>query len=287
MMQRDPGTPGLLKFHRWDRTDVDAIDVTVVIPTFHRERQVVEAIGSVLAQRGVRLELLVVDDSPEGSARGCVEAVGDPRLRYLARERPSGGRPARVRNDGARLARGRYLQFLDDDDILLPDALASMVAELDAWPEAGMAFGAIVPFGQDDADLRHHEEYFAGVRRIARRLRGRRALGAALVYRPAILVNSACMARRSAFEAAGGFDAEIPVCEDADLWTRISDASGFRFLDRPVVNYRTGAASLMHALSRDDARLHESYRRIQEKYRRRHGRLIAWMMKLHVRLFLR
>jgi GT2 family glycosyltransferase len=229
----------------------------------------------------------VVDDSPEGSARAAVLNVTDPRVQYIQRAEPSGGRPALVRNEGARAARGRYLHFLDDDDMLEPGALSALSAALDGDPKAGMAFGVIVPFGLDEVKLQHHRKFFAEARRKAARLRGARQLSASLLFRPTVLVNSACMARRDVFAAVGGFDADIPVCEDADLWARIAHATGFVFLDRPVVRYRTGASSLMHNLAENDEKMHLSYRRIQNKYREAHGLLQFLAMKIWARAILR
>lgn len=266
---------------------MDPIDVSVVIPTYRREKQLLEAIDSALQQQDVALEVIVVDDSPEGSARDAVGTVLDPRVHYMVRAEPSGGRPAQVRNDGAQAAKGRYLHFLDDDDLLQPGALRALSQALDAAPRAGMAFGAIVPFGTDQAKLLHHQRYFADAQRIARRLQGWRRFSASLVFRPAILVNSACMARRTIFSAVGGFDAEIPVCEDADLWSRIAQASGFVFVDRPVVNYRTGQSSMMHNLAPQDEKLHASYRIMQSKYRQAQGLIQFVMMKFWARVVLR
>jgi glycosyltransferase involved in cell wall biosynthesis len=264
-----------------------AIDVSVIIPTFHREAQLLEALDSVLGQADVSLEIIVVDDSAEGSARVAVESIRDSRVRYISRKEPSGGLPALPRNDGAELAKGRYLYFLDDDDLLVPGTLALMSKALDAKADAGMAFGTVEPFGPDERSLRHNQAYFAQARQIALRLRGHRQLSASLVFRPSILVNSACMARRSAFFAVGGYDAGIPICEDADLWGRIAHATGHLFLDRPVVRYRTGAPSLMHNLTQHDEKLHTSYRRIQSKYRRAQGPLKFLARKLWVRAVLR
>jgi len=77
-------------------------------------------------------------------------------------------------------------------------------------------------------------------------------LTASLLFRPAVLVTSGGMARRDAFTAAGGFDGEIPVCEDTDLWARIAHATGAIFVNQAVARYRTGAPSLMHNLAEDD-----------------------------------
>src|SRR5262245_53693378 len=128
-------------------------DVSIVVPTFRREREVVEAIWSGLAQQGVSVEVIVLDDSPEGSARDAVAAIVDPRVSYLKCPAPSGGKPAVVRNAGARLAKGCYLHFLDDDDQLLPGSLAALVAALKANPTVGVAVGKVVPFGLDGKAL--------------------------------------------------------------------------------------------------------------------------------------
>ncbi len=266
---------------------MDPLDVSVIIPTYHREKELLEAIGSVQRQRGVALEIIVVDDSPEGSARNAVAALGDARVQYLQRPEPSGGRPALVRNDGAKLAKGRYLYFLDDDDMLETDTLLTLSKALDAAPAAGMAFGVISPFGLDPEVLLHNQRYFAEARRIARKLKGRRQLSACLTFRSAIMVCSAGMARRTAFAAVGGFDADIPICEDSELWARVAEGRGHVFVDSPVVRYRTGAPSMMHNLAENDEKLHVSYRRIHGKYRQAHGLLRFMAMKIWARMILR
>ena len=76
------------------------IDISVVIATRRRPVSLRQAIDSVLAQRGVHLEVLVIDDCVQASARAAVGAIADPRLRYLRNPHPSSGRPAPVRNFG-------------------------------------------------------------------------------------------------------------------------------------------------------------------------------------------
>jgi hypothetical protein len=71
-------------------------------------------------QSGVIVEILVIDNSPEGSAQEVVERLRDSRLTYLTNPRPSGGMPSVVRNIGWPLARGDFIHFLDDEDIV-PD----------------------------------------------------------------------------------------------------------------------------------------------------------------------
>ncbi len=70
-----------------------AIDITTVVPTFRRPQQVGEAVRSALAQEGVSIEVRVIDDSPEGSAREAVEAIGDARVTYSKRDTPRADGP--------------------------------------------------------------------------------------------------------------------------------------------------------------------------------------------------
>jgi GT2 family glycosyltransferase len=262
------------------------VDVSVIVPTYRRERQVVDAVRSALAQSGPSLEVLVLDDDPGASARAALETIGDPRLRYFTRPENSGGRPAIVRNEGAKLARGRYLHFLDDDDLLKPQALATLTEHLDAAPDVGMAFGQIVPFG-DGPDLQSNRRHYRQAARVAREARSPRELAAHLMFHPALLITSACMARRESFEAVGGFDTVMPVCEDTDLWARIARQKGFVFVDQPICDYHTGAGSLMQSLVAGDGRMRASYLRMHTKYRAQHGALELYALKIWARTLLR
>ncbi len=256
-------------------------DVSVIIPTFHREAQVVEAVQSALAQEGVTVEVLVLDDSEEGSARAAIEGIGDPRVRYIQQAVPSKGKPARVRNDGAKLAHGRYLHFLDDDDHLMEGALMAMVAALDARPDRGVAIGWVVPFGNDPDWLRDKSDYFKQAAKIAAKTPSSVWSVAYILFRGTFMVNSACMIRRECFEPLGGFNDAIPVYEDVDFYMRGMRRYGHVYVDRPVLHYRTGAPSLMHNLGKDNTRVEQSYQMIHQRYRQEHGRFeyrLLWFL---------
>jgi glycosyltransferase involved in cell wall biosynthesis len=109
--------------------------VSVVMPTYNRERLASAAIESILGQTLRDLELLLVDDaSSDGSAEALsARARSDPRVRLL-RMRANRGCNA-ARNQGFRRARGRYVALLDDDDLALPGRLEASVARLEAEPE--------------------------------------------------------------------------------------------------------------------------------------------------------
>ncbi|TSC32672.1 glycosyltransferase family 2 protein [Corallococcus sp. Z5C101001] len=264
-------------------------DVSVVVPTFRRPALVVEAVRSALSQDGVRVEVQVLDDSPEGSAREAVLALGNARVRYVKRDVPTGGNPATVRNEGWPGATGRYLHFLDDDDRVAPGAYQALARALDAHPERGVAFGRVEPFGDDPAVLARQTAYFedaARRARVAQRLGSRRWMVANMLFRPTVLVNSACLIRRELLPELGGYDTRLPLVEDVDFYLRAIRRAGAVFLDRAVLEYRTGAPSLMHN-ERDASKAMSAYRLIHERYRREWGAVEHTALKLATRTVLR
>jgi glycosyltransferase involved in cell wall biosynthesis len=264
-------------------------DVSIVIPTFRRLEPLREALQSALSQSLVTVEAVVVDDSPEGSAEGVVAALGDARVRYLKMERPTGGKPARVRNAGWPLTRGRFVHFLDDDDRVAEGAYAAMVAALEVHPHAGVAFGGVSPFGDNPEALAHESAYFANAfkrARLASGTRSRRLIVANMLFKATVLVCSACMIRRQCLLELGGFDPEIKVVEDVEFYIRAIRRFGSTFLARPVIHYRTGTPSLMHS-PLGESLVGESYDRIFKSYRGTYGSAELFALKLLARTALR
>ncbi|MFL5442233.1 MAG: glycosyltransferase family 2 protein [Myxococcales bacterium] len=260
-----------------------------MIPTFRRPHTLPEAIGSALAQEGVDGEVVVVDDDPQRSAEPVVQALREPRVRYVPMESTSQARPAKVRNVGLAIASASLVHFLDDDDRVSPGAYAALASALDGDPRASMAFGTVEPFGGDAAALQHERDYFARGTRMLR-LVGRPGLRpfllASLLYTQAPLVCSAALFRRDHLLALHGFNPAIAVCEDIDLFVRAARRSGARFVDRAVLQYRVGAPSLAHG-HRSAALASSDYREIQRVYRETHGALEALSLKLIARTALR
>jgi glycosyltransferase involved in cell wall biosynthesis len=264
------------------------VDVSVVTPTFRRPRQLAEALSSALGQRSVTVESIVVDDSPERSAQEVVARIADPRITFLAMEKPSGGNPALVRNAGWPLATGRFVHFLDDDDHVAEGAYAALTAELEAHPDAGVAFGRIDPFGDDPEDLRHNQRVFAESRRRARlsaRLGSWRLLLASMLFCNPVLNCSASMIRREHVGQIGGFDPDCSPFEDREFYVRAIRRFGWRYIDRTVVHYRTGAPSLMTTLRATEAA--DVFRTIYRKYEAQNGRAELLTLKILGRALLR
>jgi GT2 family glycosyltransferase len=263
---------------------MNAIDVTAIVPTFRRPAQLVEAVRSALSQDGVAIEVRVIDDSPEGSAREVVESLRDPRVTYTKRPTPSLGRPAIVRNEAWPLARSRYVHFLDDDDIVVPGAYRAHVDALDKNIASSMSFGRIEPFGDDPEAVTTERAFWqSGAERARRAARlGRLVLVATMLFDRAIFQNSACMVRKSMLQETGGFDPLMPLQEDTELHARGTRLHGCVFIDRTVIRYRVNAKSLMRS-GDVQSLLTESYARMHQKYKSEHGRAEFMALKVFIR----
>jgi glycosyltransferase involved in cell wall biosynthesis len=123
---------------------------SVVIPTLDRATQVEHAVRSVLAQTDPDFEVIVVDDGSTDDTATRIAAITDPRVRYVAQERAGAG-PAR--NQGAAVARGRYLTFLDSDDDVVPEWLERLVAAFVEQECALLSCGYVVRWPPDVAHV--------------------------------------------------------------------------------------------------------------------------------------
>ncbi len=105
-------------------------------------RQLVEAVESVLAQDYRPVEVIIVDDGSTDGVSGRVadELASRPPRGGLRPPQPNGG-PGRARETGRLAARGEFIQYLDSDDLLLPDKFRLQVAGLRAQPECGVSYG--------------------------------------------------------------------------------------------------------------------------------------------------
>ena len=252
-------------------------DLTIIIPTFRREALLLEALRSALAVPGLTLEVLVIDDSPEGGAQAVVQSLGDPRVQYLQQVPPSGGRPAVLRNRGARLARGRMLYFLDDDDHAIPEALAQACQRLDE-AACGVAIGLPRPFGAVPARVEEERRYFEGAARFLARHPSRWAVTARLLFGHALVVCSTYVVRRDAFLAVGGFLPDMAVYEDIDLCMRVVRQAGHLHFGQAIVERRVGGPSLISQSTQ--AQMLESYRQSQAHHRRERGPIEALALKV-------
>ena len=199
--------------------------VSVVIPAHNYGHFVSDAIRSVLCQDYSDLEVIVVDDGSRDNTAEVVHSIIDPRLRYIYQD--SRGLSS-ARNTGIRAASGRYVAFLDADDLWLPGKLALQVPLLDAFPKIGLVYGGYY-LVDEHGNVLATRRATSVVGPILRQLvRGNVVSGSA----------TTSTVRRTILEQTGLFNESLRALEDWDMWLRIAKISEFDRIPEPIAKIR-------------------------------------------------
>jgi len=179
--------------------------VSVVIPCHNGARFVGSAIESVLAQSHPRIEVIVIDD---GSIDDTANAARSYPVTYRYQQQSG---TAAARNHGLAQSRGKYIQFLDHDDRLLPDAIGIGVTILEAHPDAAIAVGEHRYIDADGRVLGASNKRAAGRDHYAMLLEHN-------------FIETPCSAfhRRSSFLKTGNYVDGVQGAEDYELYLRMA-----------------------------------------------------------------
>ncbi|MFQ5737999.1 MAG: glycosyltransferase family 2 protein [Acidobacteriota bacterium] len=201
--------------------------ISIILPTYNRRELLVEAIHSILKQRFQDWELIVVDDGSTDQTQQLVRSLREDRIRCLYQ--PHKGVSA-ARNAGIEQARFPWITFLDSDDCWRPAKLQRQLEELERCP----AYRVV-----------HSDEIWI---RRGRRVNPRkihRKYGGWIYHRclPLCTISpSSVLLHRTVLQEYGVFDETYPVCEDYELWLRLSAQLPILFLDEPLVVKQGGHA---------------------------------------------
>ena len=239
---------------------------TVLIPTRDRPGPLKQALGSALGQRGVELEVLVIDDGSEEPVSQLLEASADSRARVI---RLNGGGVAAARNAGLAAARGEWVAFLDDDDSWHPDKLR---AQLTRVSETGARWGWCSTELIDAID---------GPIGVAA-ARPAEQIGHLLTLDNAISGSaSSVVAQTSLVRELGGFDESLDHLADWDLWIRIAAVAPGTACEQVLVTQRIHSGG-MH--SRKTTEALEEFSRFRVKHPEvRAEDYLRWIMAAHAR----
>ena len=198
--------------------------VSVIIPTYNRGWIIKEAIDSVLAQDYTEFELIVVDDGSTDHTSGVLNSYGKD-IKILSQKNKG---VSAARNRGIAEASGKFIAFLDSDDLWLSQKLSVQIEFFNQRPDALIC--------------QTEEVWIRNGLRVNPKKRHKKPSG--MIFKPSLelcLVSpSAVMIQRSLFDRVGAFDETLPACEDYDLWLRISCRFPVYLIDVPLIIKRGG-----------------------------------------------
>lgn len=191
--------------------------VSVIIPTYNTAKYIGHTIDSVLGQNYKDYEIIVVDDGSTDNTKEVLEPYME-QIRYI-RQKNSGR--AGARNTGIRAARGKYIAFLDSDDLWTSGKLAKQVDIMEGNEKIDFLFGDKQRFSDDGTIIissmfkqHHYDETFFGdplyVRDAYKKL-----------LETNFIPTGTVIMRRECFDRSGLFDETI-YTEDYEFWLRIA-----------------------------------------------------------------
>ena len=198
--------------------------VSVIIAVRNGARYIAETVESVLAQSYNDFELIIVDDGSTDSTPQIVSEFADPRIKIFSYP-PSG--VSISRNQGFALSTGKYISFLDADDLW---SISKVEDQVSALEKSG---GALVAYSWVDS----FDSYGADIAAFGRSSYSGDVFNA-LVDSNFLCCGSNMLIERSAFSQTGGFDSSIDSAEDWDLALRLAKRYHFVLVSKPQIRYR-------------------------------------------------
>ncbi len=191
-----------------------------------------EAVESIKNQTYSDIELIVVEDGTE-DAKEFVEGIDSgniKKLHYIAM--PKSGRCAGG-NVGLSHVSGKYIVFLDDDDLFFADHLEVLVSQLEAKPELGACYGSAFQVSTkviSKNPLQYQE--------MSHDVIYKQPFSRCLMWYNNYIPIQSIMFKKELYDKYGGFDESLDNLEDWNLWTRYSMEYDFKFIDKTTSLYR-------------------------------------------------
>ncbi len=215
--------------------------ISIVICCYNRADMLPTTLDSVFAQQYRPVEIIVLDD---GSTDATADLMAGYRDRLTYHVQPNQG-VAHARTNAARLARGEFIAFQDDDDLMTPDRLDLLYDALVAHPECSFAVGNLEVIGEHDriADLLASRPASTGTPHLTIHQDGFEAV----LWPRVSATNHTTLFRRRDGERINWFDARYTIGgEDKDFFARLGKLGPVVHVDRTVSFYRRGHTSLTH-----------------------------------------
>ena len=197
--------------------------ISVIIPTYNRKKTLARAIQSVKNQSLSPFEILIIDDGSNDGTEGWVKE-NFQNIKYIYQNNHG---VSSARNIGIENAYGDWVAFLDSDDEWLPNKLYKQVKAIDSNPEVKFFHTNEIWIrnGVRVNQMKKHKKYGGYI--------FEKCLDICRVSPSSVLI------KKEVLDNIGVFDESLRVCEDYDLWLRITSKYPVVFLDEPLI-YKYG-----------------------------------------------
>jgi len=210
--------------------------VSVIIPTYNNFNFLENAILSVINQSYENIEIIVIDD---GSTDKSFETLSKFQNQIICCFQENKG-PAAARNKGLELSKGKYVMFLDADDIILKEKLLHQCEFLDKNPNIDLVYSNGFRFQVIDGAEKYRELDKTG--ELLNKNLNQVDYLYFLMSKNLFPIHAALL-RTNKLKSIGGFDEKLSACEDWDLWYRFAEKFSIAYQDEYLIKYRLSEKS--------------------------------------------
>lgn len=236
--------------------------VSVIISAYNYGHFISQTLDSLQAQTYQDWECIVIDDGSKDDTAEVVTryAEKDSRIKYTYQKNQG---PSAARNNGLRNITGKYVQFLDADDLIEPEKFQRQVEYLEQHPEVDIVYGNVRFFITEDINERLYTKFGGDEPWMPETSGAGEHVLAALIRNNIMVINSPLI-RRSAIDAVGLFDELLKGPEDWDYWIRMA-AHGKRFQYENMEGTLALVRSHPSSISRNSARMNSHILLMRDK----------------------
>ena len=198
--------------------------VSVIIPTYNHAMYIERTLESVFQQTYKNYEIIVIDDGSTDNTQEVIKSY-ENKITYICKENEG---TAKSRNLGLKIAKGRYVAFLDSDDLWMPQKLELQVTLLDKNIDIGLVCTDFEIFCENEE----------GIKIIEKRVETSFDFSFNRLFSGNFVQNSSVMVRRECFDKVGLFDEVFPIAKDYDMWLRIRRFYEFGHIPQILARYR-------------------------------------------------
>lgn len=227
--------------------------ISVIIPTHNRCELIGRAIDSVLKQTYDNFEIIIVSDGSTDDTSNKVKSYtkNHSNIKFIEYFPSKGGNYAR--NLGAKVSKGEYVAYLDDDDEWMPDKLQRQIEIMNSDTNISLVYtGCRICYVHENVEYLNKPTKHGDLSQV-------------ILFDNCIGSTSTVLIKKSIFEKVGYFDEQLVALQDYDLWIRISQLSHIGVVPEPMIKYYNYTGSKQ--VSALTEKYEKSFSYINNKYR--------------------
>ena len=220
----------------------DQILVSIIIAAYNEEKHIEECINSILKQSFKDFEIIVINDKSSDKTAEIVKSLSqkDSRIKLILLRKNSGR--AKALNEGIKKAQGKYIAFIDGDDLMVPERLEKQHIFLENHPEISLVYSDFVQFGENrEEKMIKSVEFKEDPRKIMKNSYEKDlpevTTPPQILHEKDFIPGGSVMVSRKVFEEGIKLDENLRNSEDYDLWLQII-GRGYKIARLPLIAFR-------------------------------------------------